>query len=393
MEDDVQDIQIAAAPQWVASALIGPCMIGYQVGLLFFGVFLNAFCSYAASGELGRLGRPAKAALWLVLFLNLLYIGISFQETYDSGVNNNRTIDFLLVGSLQWQFFPWLNGMIAAVVEVFLAVRAASFIPHRTAKIVFLCWVGALVVLVIFGSTVVFAEGVILFYRGEEDDASLAIAWNTGVAIWLWASAVCDLTISFALAFSLRKRIAGFNAGTDSLLRSLATLALRTASYTSLLSIVGAVVASVYDDDTLKTTEINIAFWFPLGPLYGISLLTTTSSSRRILNNHLGSGNAFQPSQRPSNTADPLQPPTQMRDVRPISLHLASQVRSFSGGDAADGRKGNAAHVPLRVTVKQEVRSEVDDGADYLEATGSAGEESGVSTSSALGRRKEEWEV
>lgn len=39
----------------------------------------------------------------------------------------------------------------------------------------------------------------------------------------------------------------------------------------------------------MRTTEIQIAFWFPIAPLYGLSLLTTTSSGRKMINARVGS--------------------------------------------------------------------------------------------------------
>lgn len=77
--------------------------------------------------------------------------------------------------------------------------------------------------------------------------------WTSSAAIWLWSSAVADVSISLAAAYSLKSRIVGFNRETDSLLRTLIFIVLRTAAYTAILSVVGAVVESVYKDHQLQS--------------------------------------------------------------------------------------------------------------------------------------------
>ena len=77
--------------------------------------------------------------------------------------------------------------------------------------------------------------------------------WASSAAVWLWSSAIADVSISLAAAYSLKSRIAGFNRETDSLLRTLIFIVLRTAAYTAILSIVVATVESVYKDYQLQS--------------------------------------------------------------------------------------------------------------------------------------------
>ncbi|GAA5930220.1 hypothetical protein JCM3775_004332 [Rhodotorula graminis] len=285
--DVPQDELLPTLPQWLATALIGPCMAGYQVAQILFGMYAQAMLRYVVSGDIKQHGRLALWTLYTMLLLQLIYVALTFVEVYTSGVSNDRTFNTVYVGTLQWQFLPWVNGIIGALAETFLAVRAASFFAGRTTKNLFYGWMGALVTLVLFGSTMTFATGVLL-YNGM-DDGDLPMQWNTAVAVWLWASTAADVSITAALTFNLRKRIAGFNRGTDDLLRNLVWLGVRSASYTALLSLLGALVATIWGDAELRTTEIQIAFWFPIAPLYGLSLLTTTSSGRKMINARVGS--------------------------------------------------------------------------------------------------------
>lgn len=106
---------------------------------------------------------------------------------------------------------------------------------------------GCLIGLVIIGGAVTTADGV--FYYEGSDGTDLAIPYNTGQSLYFWGSTVADISISIACAWSLRSRIAGFNARTDSLLRHLIVVAFRTAAYTAILSVVSAILSSMFKDD------------------------------------------------------------------------------------------------------------------------------------------------
>lgn len=102
-------------------------------------------------------------------------------------MSNDRTFDDVYTGTFQWQFLPWCNGLIGAVAETFLAVRAASvrlpscrfrlaslqlgtdttnhrtqFFTNRMTKNFFYAWMASLVTLVVFGSTMTFAMGILV---------------------------------------------------------------------------------------------------------------------------------------------------------------------------------------------------------------------------------------
>lgn len=99
---------------------------------------------------------------------------------------------------------------------------------------------------------------------GADDVPSLALDYNTASALWLWSSAVADLSNSLAFARALGSRIHGFNETTDTLLRRLIFLAVRTASYTTILSIAGAIANSIWgDDDTLGFIAIGVRSALP----------------------------------------------------------------------------------------------------------------------------------
>ncbi|PRQ73320.1 hypothetical protein AAT19DRAFT_16073 [Rhodotorula toruloides] len=105
-------------------------------------------------------------------------------------------------------------------------------------------------------------------------------------ALWLWLSASADIFISVALAYTLHRRITnlgGFNATTEGLVKKLITIALQTAAYTSIMSLIGASLSTAYAHSTdFHTISIGQAFWLPLPALHGISLYTTLSIRKTI---------------------------------------------------------------------------------------------------------------
>jgi len=78
----------------------------------------------------------------------------------------------------------------------------------------------------------------------------------------LFSSAATDLSISLACAWALRSRIRGFSPETDTLLRRLTFIFVRTAAYTTIASLLAAILFAVYKEDDLNA-YIAYATWTP----------------------------------------------------------------------------------------------------------------------------------
>ncbi|GAA5836893.1 hypothetical protein JCM9279_007692 [Rhodotorula babjevae] len=285
MSDSSYDFPTMSASQNAATLIMGPNQAGYLVQILLFGVFLQMLVSYALSGELGLHTRWAKVALLSSLVLNTVYSAICFQQAYVAGVSQDRTFDTLSNGDV-WNLLPLLNGIISVVSEVFLAARAGALIQNRRVRLAFWAWIGALVVLVLVGSSFTCADGFLYTAGAEESD--LIISYNGAQAMWMLSSAVADLSISLACAWSLRARIRGFNPETDTLLRHLSWIFLRTAAYTTILSLITAIILVTYGEYDLLS-YLNNAFWTPGAALSALSLFTFSTATRRAVTNRLGS--------------------------------------------------------------------------------------------------------
>ncbi|BGO94954.1 hypothetical protein NBRC10512v2_006750 [Rhodotorula toruloides] len=338
------DVPTMSAPQSLADVVLGPLQVGYQdalpLVLILFGVYLSLFILYAALGELKKHSRVGQAALTASCVLNAVFSGFVFYESYLTAVSQNRSSFVLENNDLTWNVLPMLIGIITAITEGFLSARAGQLIASRLVRILF--WVA-----------VTCADGV-LYHDGAEA-ADLVIQYTTGNSIYFWASCVADISISIACAWSLRARIAGFNPSTDSLLRHLISIAFRTAAYTAVFSLASAILATVYGDDTLNAW-IVYCFWMFMPAAYGLSLFTFATSSKRAIEQRLGSsgsqGNVggtaakrrttFKTSAVPGETPIPLET-IRLPRTQPLEIHVQhEQVVSVDHNDDTESKGGSS---------------------------------------------------
>lgn len=61
--------------------------------------------------------------------------------------------------------------------------------------------------------------------------------------LWLWSSAATDVLVTTALYYNLNSRISGFSSSTDSMLRKIGRIGVRTAAYTAIVALMGAIVS------------------------------------------------------------------------------------------------------------------------------------------------------
>ncbi|GAA6040971.1 hypothetical protein JCM8097_000517 [Rhodosporidiobolus ruineniae] len=279
--DKYADVLRLQAPGWLTPKLIGPYIAGYLAALYLAGAFTHQCVNYWLNGDLRTLPRRQSKHVLVALFcLNVVYSAFIFEEAYGLAVRQNRTIAAIIAGTYQWNILPLIGGWTGALTEASLTMRAAGFMTNRIAKIAFYTWMSLLILNICGWATLTSANGFILNVRGGTYNIP-GINFNQAVACWMSCAAAADLSISLALAWSLRTRIAGFNRKSDSLLKQLIWVALRTALYTTVITIAGAVVSARFTDSELETTDLNLAFWLPLPPLYGMSFFSTLSSTRR----------------------------------------------------------------------------------------------------------------
>ncbi|GAA6004143.1 hypothetical protein JCM10207_002450 [Rhodosporidiobolus poonsookiae] len=270
------------ATQEQATGLILPPVLGWQAATFLYGIYCILHVQYVTSPLYKRILWPVKVALWVVFVLLLAYEVIINYEHAMWTVTQDRTLEHLRAG---WEFEsypPLLSGLVAAPVQTILMLRTASLLRRSSVRWAFICWTSTLILLTLTASILVCATNIMSFH-GE-----YLMSFNNALAMKLWASAGTDVTISVALALTLKQRVAGFSEKTDSLLHKLIQSALQTAAYTAIIAIAGATVSVAYKDSNTRYAYINYAFWAPLPACYGISLYTTLST-RRTVEEYIGS--------------------------------------------------------------------------------------------------------
>lgn len=263
----------APASQGLATALMGPFFIGWSVNQILWGILVALFTSYTGTELYRRDSRVTKISLWLIILLSTSDAAISMEETFHFGVDQHRDAETFFAGTFTAAFQPLVTGITALFVQGLLTRRAAKLLPEGHVRTTFYTVMGLAIALAFAGSCMV-ASLAWAFFLGK----TLPINYSVANGIWLWTSACCDVLISASLWWTLKKHIAGFNSSTDSTLRSLIGVALRTALYTSILSVIGAALSVSFSPSDLNTIDVSSAFWLPLGPLHALSFFTTLSS-------------------------------------------------------------------------------------------------------------------
>ncbi|BGP00324.1 hypothetical protein NBRC10513v2_004548 [Rhodotorula toruloides] len=320
---DAQPLRSFSVLQHQTAALLAPQFVGSGLSLVLYGVYIVLQYQYARGDLYRRLSWPVKATLVLVCFLVTGYEIVQYGDTMYWSLTVKRTPDDIFNGVPLDSVIPLLGAVVAAPVQILLLFRAASLLRQRWTRNLFLLVGGILVLAAFTGAILTCATGIMYF--NDTIDNILPFTYNDAVSLWLWSAAACDVAISLCLAFTLHRRIQGFNANTDTLLKKLIQTALRTAAYTAVLAVGGAAVASATPDSDYNSSFAHFAFWFPLPPCYALSLFTTLSA-RRTITAHLA----------PSPSTSPASP----RLVAPPAAAHQRATIDYSGLRALEGEEG-----------------------------------------------------
>lgn len=232
-----------------------------------------------------------KALMWAVFTLETLQIGLAIGQLYNFTTNQHRDAGSLLSGSLSDMMAPLPVGLIASLVQGYLLSRASKLFRRRAARYVFLGLMACPLMLALAGSVWTSVASIDYTYHGYETVGGLS--YNAALAMWQWSSAFVDVSVSATLVILLKSHIASFNNNTDTVLRSLINLGIRTGAYTSLVAVAGAITATAFPaNSSLLVVNSPQAFWLPLGGLYTLSLLATLSSRTKLRQDLTNGGGA-----------------------------------------------------------------------------------------------------
>ncbi|BGP00323.1 hypothetical protein NBRC10513v2_004547 [Rhodotorula toruloides] len=344
-------------------ALLLPQGIGSQVSLLLFGVYIVLHWNYVTSELYPRLSTSVKATLWAVFLFTTAYELVQAADTLYWLVTVNHTVEHIFNGVALDSVIPLVAAFVAVPVQCRLAIRAGALLRTRWIRWAFWSVVGVGIVTGFAGAVLMCATFLMYVVGTIENIAPLS--YNNTVSIWLWASAFVDLAISVCLTITLSRRIQGFNDSTDSLLRKLIKVSLKTAAYTTLLAVGGAIVASAINDNDVNSAYAHFAFWFPLPPCYALSLYTTLTT-RKTVQQHLSRAYAA--------AADPNSHRTSIPPRVALDLSALNSARS--------AQRSHDAVVSVRLDLDAEEKEEkegvkvvrrMEERSDWMPSLGMAG--------------------
>ncbi|GAA5860026.1 hypothetical protein JCM8547_003063 [Rhodosporidiobolus lusitaniae] len=272
------------ASEEFARHILGPHLMGWIIQIALWGAATAGALDYARSELWHRDPFRRKILLgWVYSWCTLqaaFNMFLLFHWITTQGRDSSSILKPSVINALQ----PLTTGATAVPVQGFLARRATGLLRHQWSR--WLAYVGFSLLLVI---QVIFAIfNVVLNYLSHADKLSgelyKLVTFNIVQGIWLWAAAVADVGVTVVLVVVLRKRMAGFLAETDSMLKRLAALAIQSAAYTAILAATAAIASYAIGTDTLMYSAVPFSFWYLLPSCYALALLTAYSS-RLILSN------------------------------------------------------------------------------------------------------------
>ncbi|ORY80235.1 hypothetical protein BCR35DRAFT_325200 [Leucosporidium creatinivorum] len=266
------------ASQIYSTSLLGPIFVGQAAAVPLYGLFLGRFWGHVTDEELWREhSRRYRAFLYTITGLVTVYTLLIMEESCYYGTLQQRSAEKMLRGHPVRATIPPLGGLILALVSATLAYRASHLFSSRLSKWIFLGGIGVLIGASFAGSLLVTYSAV--RHLRNVQDAATSFTFNNSISLWMATSAAADVSISVALWINLRRQVgAGFEV-TDSILRTLTRVGVRTAGYTSIVAIIAAGL-SAFPEPDYRTTGAVYAAFLPLPCLSCLSLFTTLQSQR-----------------------------------------------------------------------------------------------------------------
>ncbi|GAA5839382.1 hypothetical protein JCM11251_003964 [Rhodosporidiobolus azoricus] len=261
------------APVTDLSGTLGPVIMGQVATVLFYGILLSVFTRFLGSASWKRASPLLRGVMLVVIGLATVATGLGIHDLWHYASLVTDDIAVVLSGSMPQAVEPLISGVTGFTVQAVLVLRVAKVITNRYFRWAFigLMLAGALLSFIASCFFTAYSVGYRLGTFLTVKDR-LNFTWNGLFELWLFSGGAVDILITVTYIFALRKRIGGRTETSNSVLRLIALCAVRCAAYTSIVAIVGAVLAPIYPSDE---SFYAYAFWEPLAVLYALSLFTT----------------------------------------------------------------------------------------------------------------------
>ncbi|KAI5476171.1 hypothetical protein MNV49_000332 [Pseudohyphozyma bogoriensis] len=231
------------ASQGIANAVLMPVLLGCCLHLIIYGILLSTFGSFLRSSWTTT-NKPTRIVVALVMAFTTLSAALQISDVVHFGTLQQRDVGSLMQGTLRETTEPLWVGIVGCLVEGVLAVRAARdplMQPTTTPNL------------------------------------------NQCAGIWLGSSAGADLIISATFIVLLRKRLMGSGEKSDTIIRRVCHIAVKSAAYTACFAVPGAILCMCFNPNVVLTADIYYPFFLPLPSLYALSLFTTLNIRDTVL--------------------------------------------------------------------------------------------------------------
>ncbi|TCD63783.1 hypothetical protein EIP91_004966 [Steccherinum ochraceum] len=241
----------------IAQVAHGPSLVGIFMNVLLYGVMLMQSVRYWTTYQ--------RDPTWMKLYVGFLLLADTLNSAFNMAwiynvlINNFGNNAALQTADWLFESEEAMAGVIAMSVQLFYAWRIHVLIrnPFIVAAVVLTSVVAGRI-----GTAIAVA-----MRPSFSDFQSLKVI----VIIWLVGSAICDILITTALTFHLRKYRTGFSA-TDTALNKITRLTVSNGLITSAFAIADVIAFLA------TPLGIHIAFNYTLVKLYTNSVLSSLNS-------------------------------------------------------------------------------------------------------------------
>ncbi|KAM0752289.1 hypothetical protein T439DRAFT_324361 [Meredithblackwellia eburnea MCA 4105] len=257
-------------------AVLGPILFGDMAQLALWGVLVTLAGHFIASPQWSRFSPTLRGIVIAVLILTTMSSCISLNDLFYYGTLVENDWTTVLKGTVPEAIEPLMVGIIAAVVQVLLMLRASNVIERAAFKWAYIAFVGVTISmeLVMCSITTYYC---LIFYQNPDTytERNISIGWSQAITAWMLLEAFIDIWISGSYILILRTRLGWGSNRSESYLRLIVKLTLQSALLTSVFAVVTAILEIRYPGPDLETEDIYAAFLCPQPAIYAISLFTT----------------------------------------------------------------------------------------------------------------------
>lgn len=257
-----------------AELIHGPAFVGIIFNILLYGVVINqTFTYYSVFRNKDRMGMQIfVAVLFVADTLNTIF---NIIWIYGAVIKNFGNFASLEYADLFLASDAAMTAIIAAMVQTFFAWRVKILTQNL--------WITGLIAFLAFCNLVAGVGSAIInrnFYPKFADFQKYSYI----VIPWLVFSAVCDVVITVALTWNLKKR-SGFRSDTDDILNKIIRVTIQNGAVTTICAIIDIVLFLTVP------TGAHLTFNFALAKLYTNSALSSLNSRSGLTGTNLANMN------------------------------------------------------------------------------------------------------